>query len=65
MRVSGTTRDSANVELSKDELAIINNALNEVCHGLDVWDFQTRMGAEKADVLKLLHRVAEVLQRLE
>ena len=65
MRVDSTNRDSANVELSKGELTIINNALNEVCHGLDVWDFDIRMGVAKPEVLKLLHRVSELLQRME
>ena len=62
---TSTGSDAANVEVSRNELVIISNALNEVCHGLDVWDFETRMGAEKADVLKLLHRVSEVLQRMD
>ena len=33
------------VELTKDELGIINNALNEVCNGIDLeGEFDTRMG---------------------
>jgi hypothetical protein len=33
------------VELTKDELSIINNALNEVCNGIDLErEFDTRMG---------------------
>jgi hypothetical protein len=33
------------VELAKDELEIINNALNEVCNGIHLeGEFETRMG---------------------
>ncbi len=63
MRVSKTTRHTMQVELSREELEIVNNALNEVCHGLDIEEFSTRMGATKAEVLKLLHRVSEALEQ--
>jgi hypothetical protein len=33
-----------------------------VCHGLDIEEFSSRMGADKAEVLKLSHRIAEALQ---
>jgi hypothetical protein len=37
--------DGMLVELTKDELGIINNALNEVCNGIDLeGEFDTRMG---------------------
>ena len=64
MRVNKTARHTANVDLSRDELEILNNALNEVCHGLDIEEFSTRMGADKAEVLKLLHRISEALAQL-
>ena len=47
------------VQLSKDEIGIINNALNEVCNGVDLeGEFETRMGCtvEKArTVLAKIH----------
>lgn len=65
MRVNKTTRYTADVELSRDELEILNNALNEVCNGLDIEEFSIRMGADKAEVLKLLHRISAALEQLE
>lgn len=53
--------NTATVEFSKAELEVLASALNEVCNGLDLWDFAVRMGAEKPEVLKLLHRLHEVL----
>ncbi len=50
------------VELTADELAIIDNALNEVCNGIHLeGEFSTRMGysvEEARAVLGKIHRLA-------
>ena len=48
---------------SRDELILINNALNEVCNGIDFSDgeFAARLGAVRQEVLEILRRVAEAL----
>jgi len=50
------------IELTKDELGIINNALNEVCNGIDLeGEFETRMGCTlqaARDVLAKIHSFA-------
>ena len=50
------------VELTKDELGIINNALNEVCNGINLeGEFDTRMGCtveEARAVLAKVHALA-------
>jgi len=50
------------VELTADELGIINNALNEVCNGIDLeGEFDTRMGCtveEARAVLAKIHALA-------
>jgi hypothetical protein len=50
------------IELTNDELRIINNALNEVCNGIDLeGEFETRMGCtlqEARDVLVKVHTIA-------
>ena len=45
--------------LPRADLFIINNALNEICNGvhLDEWDFETRMGVEREEARALLARV--------
>jgi hypothetical protein len=52
-------RPSMKVELTRDELGIINNALNEVCNGVDLdGEFDTRMGCtveEARDLLAKIH----------
>ncbi|MGH9352432.1 MAG: hypothetical protein ACRD2G_09755 [Terriglobia bacterium] len=46
------------IQLSPKELTILNNALNEVCNALDLWEFSTRMGVAKEEVLKLLQEMS-------
>jgi len=46
------------VELTSDELRIINNALNEVCNGIDLrGEFSTRMGCSLEEALMLLAKI--------
>lgn len=37
----------ADISLSYDDLVIVNNIFNEVCNGLDVFEFETRIGKTK------------------
>jgi len=49
-----TKNDQANVEFSLNDVRVITQALNEVCNGLDLFDFETRMGADRNCVSRLL-----------
>jgi hypothetical protein len=49
----------ATVEFSKHELAILNNALNEVCHRLKGTEFETRIGGTEVEIRKLLVEFGE------
>ena len=50
------------IELAIDEISIINNALNEICNGIDLrGEFEARMGCtlqEARDVLAKTHALA-------
>ncbi len=46
------------VELTKEELVIINNALNEVCNGIDLeGEFDTRMGCTVEEARAVLAKI--------
>jgi hypothetical protein len=46
------------VELTKDELGIVNNALNEVCNGIQLGgEFDTRMGCSVGEARALLAKI--------
>ncbi len=50
MRVLKTDGDNFEVSLSRDELWLLGQALNEVCNGVEIgeWEFQTRLGYERS-----------------
>lgn len=52
MRVLNENEALVTLELTRDELVAIGNALNEVCHGPDAieeWEFHARMGVTRAE----------------
>jgi len=42
---------------SEEELIILNNALNEVCHALVIDDFETRMGMSREFATQLMGKI--------
>ena len=57
-------KQPAPVSFTADELLIINNALNEVCHALNFSEdeFQTRIGYSRAVAQALLKKIAKALE---
>jgi hypothetical protein len=54
--------DPVLVELTKDEMGIINNALNEVCNGIDLeGEFDTRMGCTVEQARAVLAKITDRL----
>lgn len=51
------------VELTRADLVLVNNALNEVCNGvhLDDAEFQTRLGVTRDEARVVLKRIHELL----
>ncbi|MGW4474979.1 hypothetical protein [Nonomuraea sp. NPDC004354] len=56
MDIIQTSADVITVSLEPDDVLAISNALNEICNGvhLDDWDFQTRIGVEREQVQAVL-----------
>ena len=54
---------SFNLILSETELLLVNNALNEICNGIDIDDdeFCTRFGANRSTARALLKRVGQLI----
>ncbi len=64
MKVKRIAND-AEIEFGHDELLVLNAALNEVCNGIDVFEFETRIGAERAKVEGLMREIQAVLDQIE
>ncbi|MFM5994037.1 MAG: hypothetical protein ACKPCN_13330 [Dolichospermum sp.] len=65
MQLIEQTLKNANVNISLDELLILNSALNEVCYGLDEFEFETRMGASHEEVAELLKKIGTIIDNFE
>jgi hypothetical protein len=69
MEMKDLGRSSANVELTRAELILVNNALNEVCNGVadlrDDQEFATRLGASRSDAQGLLSSLSDLIKRSE
>ena len=49
---------------TREELVVINNALNEICHAQNFSDdeFQTRIGYSRAKAQEVMKKVAKALE---
>jgi len=55
---AGNLSERTSVDLTREDLRIIHNALNEVCCGLDLQDeFETRLGSSLNTALALMARL--------
>jgi hypothetical protein len=61
MQLVNQNRNGTVLEFTPDELATMSNALNESLEGIEEWEFATRMGATRAEVMELL----DALNRLQ
>jgi hypothetical protein len=54
---------TAQLVLDENALGLLSNALNEVCNGVDIEDFEfsTRLGVERPQAQQLLAEVRAVL----
>jgi hypothetical protein len=53
------------IRLTVDELYALHNALNEVCNGLDIQEFSSRMGVEREEAATLQEQIHALLEILE
>lgn len=63
--VDGESR-MVRVVLGESELALIANALNEACNGVEIEDFEfsTRLGVERSEARELLAEISAMLDAL-
>lgn len=65
MQIQQVEKERTTIRLSKEELVILNNALNEVCNGLDLNEFSARMGSQRENVVELLSQFGKVINAME
>jgi hypothetical protein len=57
MEIIESSKDKTTVSLSSTELIMVNNALNEICNGFDIPEFETRIGYSRQQVKELLNQI--------
>ena len=65
MEVIKAAEDRSQIEIDREELLIVNAALNEVCNGIEVFEFETRIGANRWRVADLLRQIGSLLDKME
>jgi hypothetical protein len=53
------------VNFTEEELLILNNSFNEICYGLNIREFELRMGTSKQEILGMLQIIHQSLNLLE
>lgn len=64
MELLAVIKQQADIRVTEDELLILNSALNEVCNGISVSEFDTRIGATRDDVASLLKKIGQTLDAI-
>jgi len=62
MQIHQSDESHVLLDLSRNELILLNNTLNEVCNGLDLPDFATRLGAQRGELEALFRQIKEALE---
>ena len=65
MEIISTATECSQVKLGREELLIMNAALNEICNGIAVFEFETRIGADRGRVAALLKEVMALLDKMD
>jgi hypothetical protein len=65
MKFKKLSPDHISFMLSLHELGMIGNALGEVCAGLRVVNFVSKMGAERTEVVRLLDQIVPVYRKAD
>lgn len=64
MKLESVEAQEAIIRFSVNEMVVLNNALNEVCNGLDINEFSLRVGAEREEVAELLSAIGAIIDKL-
>ena len=65
MQVLAVEGPVVTVKLSTLDLLILHNALNEVCHGIDIPELHTRIGADEKEIRALLDEVSALYSKVD
>jgi len=53
------------VTFTREELELLGNALNEVAHALQDWEYSTRIGAQREEAKQLLKVILSAREEMD
>lgn len=65
MNILIVVNNDVQLHVSYDELLILNSVLNEICNGIDTFEFDTRIGATKKRVFSILEQIGTAINKIE
>lgn len=63
MKLLSVSNANVTIEFSRNEILLIAKALNEVCNEIEVWEFETRLGASKETAIQILNELVSYLKQ--
>jgi hypothetical protein len=64
MKVNSVSAEYVDARLNEAELSLLNNALNEILNGIDIEEFETRLGASRRESRALLEEIGSILAQM-
>lgn len=64
MKVEQIEGSHAKIQFSVEDLALLNNSLNEVCNGIHVDEFELRLGTSREYAKKMLEQLGQLVDQL-
>tara|TARA_B100001093_G_C26558901_1_gene897777 strand:+ start:619 stop:816 length:198 start_codon:yes stop_codon:yes gene_type:complete len=65
MEILGKEKNFVDVRISYNELEMLKNGLNEVCNGLELFEFETRMGFKREEVKSLFSDFKSIIDNIK
>jgi hypothetical protein len=64
MKVINSVNDEVECVLTKDQILMIKNCLGEICFGIDLAEFQTRVGYTRDEVGEFVKQLKQITNNL-
>lgn len=61
MQILKASDGTYSLNVDEHELTVLNNALNEICNGVDIAEFETRVGATMRFAEQMLMQIGSAL----
>ena len=65
MKIKEYDADRVSLQVSLDELGTICNGVNEACSGIDVVNFEAKMGANLSEVDRIADDISNLYDKIQ